>query len=34
MNIYNFVFIFSFIKLIKEINKQYELYPILIIKKK
>ena len=33
MNIYNFVFIFSFIKLLKEINNQYNSYPILIIKK-
>ena len=34
MNIYKLVFIFSFIKLIKEINNQYKLYPILIIRKK
>ena len=33
MNIYKFIFIFSFIKLIKEINQQYKSYPILIIKK-
>ena len=34
MNIYKLIFIFSFIKLIKEINNQYKLYPILIIRKK
>jgi len=33
MNIYKFVFIFSFIKLLKEINNQYKSYPILIKKK-
>lgn len=32
MNIYNLVLIFSFIKLIKEINNQYKPYPILICK--